>query len=231
MSEKFTYLHAFLELFYPRLCLVCGQKLISSEKYICLKCLLHLPRTNYHETAGNPMEQLFYGRVQVERATAYFDFKKGSSYQRILHYLKYRGMKELGEYLGAQFALEIRDSELLQSIDLICPVPLHPKKERKRGYNQSYHLAKGLSEKSGIPIDNHSLVRKQFSSTQTRKTRWERWENVESIFELTHPEAFDGKHILLIDDVVTTGATLEACAATIQKRCQARISVLTLAIA
>jgi len=231
MPQKFTYLHAVLELFYPRLCLVCGQKLISSEDYICLKCLLHLPRTNYHETAGNPMEQLFYGRVQLERATAYFDFKKGSSYQKILHHLKYRGMKELGEYVGALFATEIQDTDLLRSIDMICPVPLHPKKERKRGYNQSYHIAKGLSEKSGIPIDNRSLIRKQFSSTQTRKTRWERWENVESIFELTSPGAFEGKHVLLVDDVVTTGATLEACAATILKNCQAKISILTLAIA
>jgi ComF family protein len=231
MPKKYPYLYAFVELFYPRLCLVCGEKLISSEDYICLKCLLHLPRTNYHNTAENPMEQLFYGRVRVERATAYFDFKKGSSYQKILHYLKYRGMKELGEYMGAQFATEIRDSDLLQSIDLICPVPLHPKKERKRGYNQSQHIAIGLSEKSGIPVDNRSLVRKQFSSTQTRKTRWERWENVESIFEVANPEAFEGKHVLLIDDVVTTGATLEACAATILKHCQAKISILTLAIA
>lgn len=140
-------------------------------------------------------------------------------------------MNELGEFMGTRFAMEIQDSELLQSIYLICPVPLHPKKERKRGYNQSYLLAKGLSDQSGIPIDSQSLVRKQFLSTQTRKTRWERWENVESILELASPDAFEGKHILLIDDVVTTGATLEGCAGTIHKSCQARISVLTLAIA
>ncbi|MGQ7871414.1 ComF family protein [Sunxiuqinia sp. sy24] len=231
MSNISNYVHAFLELFYPRLCLVCGEKLITMEKYLCLKCLLHLPRTNFHDEPENAMEQLFYGRVPIQRATAYFDFKKGSPYQKILHQLKYRGMKELGEYMGAQYALELQNSEFIGAVDLICPVPLHPKKERKRGYNQSYHLAKGLSDKLGIPIEREALIRRKFSSTQTKKGRYERWENVEDIFELHQPEAFAGKHVLLIDDVVTTGATLEACAATILQNCPAKISILTLAIA
>jgi ComF family protein len=231
MPLKQNYINALLELFYPRLCLVCGEKLIADENYICLKCLLHAPRTNFHLEPENRMEQVFYGRVPIERATAFFEFKKGSNYQKILHHLKYKGSKELGEFMGSRYAGEIKDSNFTQHIDLICPVPLHPRKERKRGYNQSYHLAKGLSDVLQIPIANDALVRKTFSSTQTRKTRYERWENVEDIFQVISPVSFTKKHILLIDDVVTTGATLEACAATILKSCDCKISLLTLAIA
>lgn len=231
MQVSNNYFGAFLELFYPRLCFVCGEKLISSETHICMKCLLHMPRTNYHLEAGNPMEKLFYGRIHIERATALMEFKKGSPYQKILHQLKYRGMKELGEMMGRQLAYEIKDSDFIRPVDLICPVPLHPKKQRKRGYNQSDYFAKGLSEILGIPIDNQTLRRKKFTSTQTKKTRFERWMNVEGIFELVHPGTFENKHILLVDDVVTTGATLEACAQTILSGCNAKISVATLAIA
>lgn len=231
MLNRSNFLNAFLELFYPRLCLVCSDKLIATETYLCLKCQLHLPRTNFHTEPDNPMEQLFYGRLPIERACAYFDFKKGSPYQKVLHQLKYRGLKQLGEYMGAQFALEIQDTKWIQSVDLLCPVPLHPRKERQRGYNQSYHLAKGLSEKLGIPVEREALIRRKFSSTQTKKGRYERWENVGTIFELRHPERVEGKHLLLVDDVVTTGATLEACGATILRDCSAKISILTLAIA
>ena len=231
MTNKNIFINSLLELFYPRLCLVCGQKLIAGESFICMTCLLHLPRTNYHTEPDNIMEKLFYGRINIERATSLFEFKKGSPYQKILHHLKYKGMKELGEFMGMQFALELTGSDFIKPIDLICPVPLHPKKERKRGYNQSYHLAKGLSDILNIPIENQSLRRKMHSTTQTKKTRFERWENVEGIFEITNPTAFEGKHVLLIDDVITTGATLEACASAILKNCQAKISILTLAIA
>lgn len=231
MPKRFSHLNAFLELFYPRLCTVCGQKLISTENYICMRCMLHLPRTNFHTEPENLLERIFYGRVRIERATAYFEFRKGSEYQKILHHLKYKGQKELGEFMGVRFAREIQNSDFIQDIDTLCPVPLHPKRERKRGYNQSYHVAKGLADTLNIPIDNHSLIRKKFSTTQTKKNRYERWENVEDIFELKTPKMLEGKHILLIDDVVTTGATLEACANTIQKGCDCKISILTLAIA
>ena len=193
--------------------------------------MLHLPRTNFHAEPENLLERIFYGRVRIERATAYFEFRKGSEYQKILHHLKYKGQKELGEFMGVRFAREIQNSDFIQDIDTLCPVPLHPKRERRRGYNQSYHVAKGLADTLNIPIDSHSLIRKKFSTTQTKKSRYERWENVEDIFELRTPEIFEGKHILLIDDVVTTGATLEACANTIKKGCDCKISILTLAIA
>jgi len=177
------------------------------------------------------MEQLFFGRVPIERACALFEFKKGSNYQHILHELKYRGQKKLGEYTGKLLATSLKQDEIINSADFICPVPLHPKKERKRGYNQSYHIALGLSNILGIPVDNTNLYRNTHTSTQTRKSRWERWKNVEAIFEIRDPQKLNGKHIILVDDVVTTGATLEACAVAILSQCDARISVLTLAIA
>ncbi|WP_372774409.1 ComF family protein [Mangrovibacterium sp.] len=221
----------FVELIFPRNCVVCGQKLIQHEEFLCLQCLLHLPRTNHHAVRENPMEQLFYGRVSVDRACAFFEFKKGSEYQNILHELKYRGQKELGSYMGKRFGMSLKKDNDLQSADYICPVPLHPKKERKRGYNQSFHIALGLSESLGIPLDNTNLIRATHTSTQTRKSRWERWQNVDGIFCLRDPTKFADKHLILVDDVVTTGATLEACATTIHGQCKARISVLTLAIA
>ena len=224
-------LNQFVELIFPRNCVVCQQKLIQNEQYLCLKCRLHMPRTDHPKTTDNPMEQLFYGRVAIERACAFFEFKKGSPYQQILHELKYRGQKQLGEYVGKIFGANLQQDPLIVSADLICPVPLHPKKERKRGYNQSYHIALGLSQSLNIPVDRTNLVRSSHTSTQTRKSRWERWQNVEGIFELQNPAKFNDKHIILVDDVVTTGATIEACATAIKSACNARISVLTLAIA
>jgi len=231
MNSGKTIFHGFLELIFPRLCVVCGNKLIHSEEYICLKCMLHLPRTNFRLQQENQMEQLFYGRIPVERAYAYFEFRKGSNYQRILHQLKYRGWKEIGEFLGERFA-----SELLQAVDFphpdfICPVPLHPKKERKRGYNQSDHIALGLAKQLHAPIIRDNIRRVIYTGTQTRKSRYERWKNVEGIFEVVDPDLFEGKHLVLVDDVVTTGATLEACAGAILSCCNARISILTLASA
>ena len=231
MAENNLYLQALLELFYPRICVVCGQKLISGENYVCLKCLLHLPRTNFQHEPGNPMEMLFYGRVRIERASAWFEFKKGSPYQQILHQLKYKGQKELGEVMGSQFGRELANTDFVRSIDVICPVPLHPKKLRKRGYNQSYHVAKGLSDVLNIDVDHQNLRRKVHTATQTKRSRYERWENVEGIFEIANPGLFEGKHLLLVDDVVTTGSTLEACAQSIINSCQAKVSLATLAIA
>jgi len=221
----------FLELIFPRSCVVCKQKLTRSEQYLCLKCLLQMPRTTHPKTKDNPMEQLFYGRVPIEQACAFFEFKKGSNYQHILHELKYRGQKELGEYAGMLFGAGLKQDHRISTADLICPVPLHVKKERKRGYNQSYHIALGLSKSLSIPVNNVNLFRCSHTSTQTRKSRWERWQNVEGIFDLKDPAQFNNKHIILVDDVVTTGATIEACAAAILSKCDARLSVLTLAIA
>jgi ComF family protein len=219
------------ELFFPRLCVVCGDKLIEQEQWICLHCLHHIPRTNFHLNSENPVSRLFYGRVQIEFATSFFYFSKGSQYQTLLHNLKYKGMKELGEEIGKHFGIDLLQSPGFLSVDLICPVPLHPQKEKKRGYNQSWWIASGIAQLLQKELSDDNLKRITATETQTRKSRFARWQNVEGIFELSNPEAFSGKHILLIDDVVTTGSTLEACAQAILSKTNARVSIATLATA
>lgn len=219
------------ELLFPRLCVVCGDKLIEQEQWICLHCLHHIPRTNYHLERNNRVAQLFYGRVEIEFATSFFYFSKGSNYQTLLHNLKYKGMKELGAEIGKHFGIDLQKSPDFSSVDIICPVPLHPLKEKKRGYNQSWWIASGIAAQMCKELSDDNLKRITATETQTRKTRFERWQNVEGIFELTNPNAFSGKHILLIDDVVTTGSTLEACAQAILSKTKARVSIATLATA
>lgn len=228
---NFPLLYYLSELIFPRLCVACGDKLIEQEQWICLNCLHHLPRTNFHLTTENPVAQLFYGRVHIEFATSFFYFTKGSCYQSLIHNLKYKGMKELGAEMGKHFAIDLSRSNDFSSVDLICPVPLHPKKEKSRGYNQSWWIALGMAQQMHKPVSIGNLVRTISTETQTRKTRFERWKNVEGIFELKNPAVFSGKHILLVDDVVTTGATIEACAQAILSNCDARVSIATLATA
>ena len=219
------------ELMFPRLCVVCGDKLIEQEQCICLHCLHHIPRTNYHLAPDNPVAQLFYGRVPIELATSFFRFSKGSDYQKLLHGLKYKGMMEIGAEIGKHFAIDLMQSPEFSAVDVICPVPLHPMKEKKRGYNQSWWIASGMARQMQKELSDADLKRITATETQTRKNRFERWQNVEGIFELSNPEAFAGKHILLIDDVVTTGSTLEACAQAILSKTDAKVSIATLATA
>lgn len=220
------------ELLYPRLCVVCGDKLIEQEQWICLHCLHHLPRTNFHvDPADNPVSRLFYGRVPIEFATSFFFFSKGSKYQTLLHNLKYKGMKELGEEIGKHFGIDLLQSSEFSAVDLVCPVPLHPSKEKKRGYNQSWWIASGIAKQMQKNLSDDNLKRVTATETQTRKSRFARWKNVEGIFELENPGEFSGKHILLVDDVVTTGSTLEACAQSVLSKTDAKISIATLATA
>ena len=228
---KIPILYYLTELIFPRLCVTCGDKLIEQEQWICLHCLHHIPRTNYHLEPENRVAQLFYGRVKIEFATSFFYFNKGSKYQSLLHNLKYKGMKELGAEIGIQFGIDLLQSDDFSSVDVICPVPLHPQKEKKRGYNQSWWIASGIATQMQKTLSDDNLRRVTATETQTRKTRFERWQNVEGIFELKDPEAFSGKHILLVDDVITTGSTLEACAQAILSKTDARISIVTLATA
>jgi len=219
------------ELLFPRLCVVCGDKLIEQEQWICLHCLHHIPRTNFHLETENRVAQLFYGRTPIEYATSFFYFSKGSKYQSLLHNLKYKGLKELGAEIGKHFGIDLMQSSGFSSVDVICPVPLHPQKEKKRGYNQSWWIASGMARQMQKELSDDNLKRITATETQTRKNRFERWQNVEGIFELSNPEAFSGKHILLVDDVVTTGSTLEACAQAIHSKTNARVSIATLATA
>jgi ComF family protein len=221
----------FLELIFPTLCVTCGNRLVIQERFLCIDCWLDLPVSNFHLHSGNKVEQLFWGRVKIEFATAYFSFNKGSNYQHLIHFIKYKGMKELGFETGRRFGISLLKSTDFCSVDYIVPVPLHPKKEKKRGYNQSEWIAKGISEAMKIPISVDNLQRNLHTSTQTRKNRFERWENVENIFESTRPEEFEGKHILLVDDVVTTGSTLESCALQLLQIKNVKVSIATLAFA
>lgn len=221
----------FLELLVPRLCVVCGEKLLLQEQHICLRCLLYLPRTDFRLPGPNRMERLFTGRVPLEQAYAYFEFRKGGRYRKIIHQMKYRGQQQIGNYFGERFAAELLQAGHDLQADLLCPVPLHPRKKRTRGFNQSEQIAIGLSRQFKTPVLHGNLRRITDTGTQTSRSRYERWENVEKSFEVIRPELFAGKHIALVDDVVTTGATLEACASAILGCCDARISMLCLGIA
>jgi ComF family protein len=220
-----------LGLLYPRTCCSCDKALIRSENYICTYCRYHLPRTNYHLHAENPIHKLFWGRVPVDAAAAYLFFKKGGRVQHLLHSLKYGGMKELGELLGQLYGKELKASPEFSSIDCIVPVPLHPSKEKRRGFNQSQVFSEGLSNSMEKPLVLQNLNRTTQTSTQTRKARFARWQNVKEVFAVQDPSAFENKKVLLVDDVVTTGATLEACTRALRSSSGCGVSIATIAAA
>ena len=219
----------FSSLIYPNLCVGCGRSLVTGENYICFNCLVRMPRTNFHNVSGNPLEQIFWGRVKIEKATSWFFFQKGSNYQHLLHHLKYKNLRGIGVELGRCFGSELTATNYFSDVDVIVPVPLHPKKEKQRGYNQSLAIAEGLSQQLKIPIETGILIRREYSETQTRKGRFERWENVRELFGLNFDGYFSGRHVLLVDDVVTTGSTLDACAQIILNCDGAKVSIATLA--
>lgn len=222
---------AFFGLFFPRCCVVCGKPLAKGEDCICIMCGINLPRTDYHLRKDNPMEQLFWGKLPLERGTSFFFYRKGCDYRHILHQLKYKGEKEIGVVMGRNVAAELLASGFFEGIDLIIPVPLHPKRKKERGYNQSEWFAKGISVATGIPMNTESVVRQEHTETQTRKSVFERWENVDGIFLVNSDETLAGKHVLIVDDVLTTGSTITSCASCLNGIKGLRISVLTLAVA
>lgn len=225
------WLYSFISLLFPRCCVVCGRPLAKGEECICAMCNINLPRTNYHLQKDNQVEQLFWGKIPLERATSFFFYRKGSDFRQILHQLKYGGQKDIGAIMGRYMASELSASGFFEGIDVIVPVPLHKRKQRIRGYNQSEWIARGISAVTGIRVDTEVIVRRKHTETQTRKSTFERWENVDGIFELHHAESLKGKHLLVVDDVLTTGATTVACASGLVEIEGVRISVLTLAVA
>lgn len=221
----------FFNLIFPRLCFACNEALLKGENFLCISCQINLPKTDFHKDKENRVAQSFWGRINIEIATSYYYFNKGGKVQNLIHHLKYKGDKEVGEYIGKQYGYDLREVEHFQSIDFIVPVPLHPKKEKKRGYNQSEWFAKGLSTTMGIPINTEILYRKENSETQTKKGRYDRWENVNEVFGVKQEAKIAGKNILLVDDVITTGATLEACAEVLLKQKTGVIKIATIACA
>ncbi len=225
------WIDSILNLFYPRVCAACGEPLLKEEETVCLKCRHQLPRTGYERYPENPMMQSFYGRVNLHAATACYFFAKSGKVQHLIHELKYKGNEGAGRFLGRQLGESIKEAPMFQGIDYLIPVPLHPKRERKRGYNQSLLIAEGISEVTGIPIGDHYLYRTVYNETQTHKNADERFKNVQNIFEVRNADNLKGKHVLLVDDVLTTGATLESCAHQLQVIPGITISVATAACA
>lgn len=224
------WISSFFLLLFPRICVVCSTSLIRAEEVICTHCNIQMPRTRYHTMKDNPIEMRLLGLMPVERATAYFYYQKESYFRRIVHELKYKDRKRIGEVMGRYMATEMKNSTFFEGIDVIMPVPLHKKKLRKRGYNQSEWLARGLSQTTGIPVDAGSLIRVVHTDTQTKKRQYDRWQNIQTVFQLTNPAGYTGKHILIVDDVLTTGATIVGCANAFGGVKGVKFSVITLAM-
>ena len=220
-----------MHLFFPRTCQACGNVLFKQEEVICTRCLIHLPKTNFWYHADNPVAEVFWGRVQLNAATSFLFFNKGGMVQRLMHNLKYRGKKEVGIYLGSLMGRELIKSKLFKDVDVVIPVPMHPKKKQKRGYNQSALIAEGVAGSMKIEYQTENLIKISNTESQTRKSRYDRWLNVNKVFSVRFPEQLENKHILLVDDVITTGATIEACVNILQKIHGVKVSVASLAYA
>ena len=223
-----TLLNELSHLFFPNYCPVCGNRLLLSEEGVCLECLHKLPRTHNFNEPDNLAETLLAGRFPFERVATFCVYSKQGVLQPLIHQLKYNNKKEIGILLGKLFGKDLLGSDFIKTIDYIVPVPLHPKKHRKRGYNQAEMIAEGLSESTSIPVSTGNLVRVIHNPTQTKRTKTQRWENVKDIFDVVHSQLFAGKHILLVDDIITTGSTLEACAHALLQSRDVKISIATL---
>ena len=211
----FTYLNDLKNFFYPQVCLSCSNSLFASEEVLCLRCQRKLPRTNFHLDPHNPVIKQFWGKVPVSSATAFYHFAKGGKVQHLIHQLKYKQHPEVGVKIGGLMGNDLIGSQHFNNLDVVIPVPLHPDKQRTRGYNQSATFALGLAAAMGIASSVTILQRSKFTATQTRKHRFERFENVNRVFTVADHTSLINKNILLVDDVITTGSTLTACAETL----------------
>lgn len=221
----------FLSLFLPRPCLSCGIPLVRGEQVLCTGCMLDMARTDFHMLRGNMLEQSFWGRCNVERAAAYSVYNRGSRIRKLIHLLKYSGRKDIGFMLGELYGSVLMGSGFTDGIDMIIPVPLDPARERHRGYNQSLCIARGMASYCRLPVRNDILSRTGKSGSQTKRGRYERWENVEGLFSVSKPGEITGRHVLLVDDVITTGSTMEACVTALQSAGGVMVSVAALAAA
>lgn len=221
----------FLNLFLPRKCQHCGINLHDFEQCVCKNCLYNLPKTNFYKQHDNPVSQVFWGRVNLEYAFAHYYFAKGSAVQELIHKIKYQNEKELAYELGKEIGYDLIESPIKNSIDTMAPVPLHPLKEKKRGYNQSDWIARGIADVLQINYDKELLKRKVYTSTQTKKSKEQRWQNVKDAFVVNNIDQVKNKSIVIVDDVLTTGATLEACAAKLLEIDGTKVSIIALAFA
>lgn len=230
--KPISFWHRLLDLISPRLCVVCGRRLTVTEEVICASCYLHLPRTGFgQDPYENEMARLFWGQIPIERAAALFYYEAQSEVARILYKLKYENRPEVGEVMGRLVARELQNYGFFDGIDGIVAVPLTRRRQHQRGYNQSLEIAHGIRAVTGLTVYDKAVRRMYFKGSQTTRGRWERNENVERVFELVDGKVLHGQHILIVDDVVTTGATAIACAKELVKAGDVRISVLSLGFA
>ncbi len=223
------YLQALLDFFFPRYCLCCRRHMSPGEEVLCVRCQADLPRVRTVSFEENDIARIFWGLVPIEKGISFFHYTPHSPHSRILFELKYHNHPEVGKTMGRMMAEELKATSFFDGIDLIVPIPLSRKKKRQRGYNQSDWIAWGISEATGIPTDTTSVVRTKSNPSQTTLDHRQRRENVRDIFAVRHPGNLEGRHILLVDDVITTGATMLSCAETIARACRVRFSVLSLA--
>ncbi len=221
----------FIQLFFPDLCHLCERRKPLRGHGLCGHCLARLPYTHYHLWVDNPFVERFWGRIPLYAGAACYFFRKGGLARHLIHRLKYEGKKELGIWVGRQYGRQLMENELFAGVNCIVPVPLHKKKELRRGFNQSACFAEGLAESMNVPCFTRVLQRKVYTDTQTRKSQMERLQNVANVFAVRQKSSLEGRHVLLVDDVLTTGATLEACALALLKVPGVRVSMATMAIA
>lgn len=222
--------HEFIDLLYPRVCHICEGELLKNETIICTPCLHDLPVTSYHLDNENPVKKVFYGRVKIEKATSLLHFRKKAGVQHLIHDLKYRGHRDIGVFLGKWLGEELAQMEDYRGIDLVIPVPLHPSKLKQRGFNQVEDFGKEIATAIHAKYVDDILLKTTATQTQTLKGRISRWGKIEETLSIKNSSEAENKHILLVDDLVTTGATLEACAHKLQEIPGVKVSVATMAI-
>lgn len=231
MDKIFFMWRDFFNLLFPNLCRLCNTHLVGNEELICTSCRMALPKTDFNTVDMELLATRLYGQIRFDYALAYLKFYKSGITQSLLHQLKYDNCPEIGNMAGRWFGHLLVERNLTEEFDLLIPVPLHKKKVRQRGYNQSERIAMGIAESSGINLAINAIVRIKMNESQTNKSRIERWQNVENIFSVKKPELIKNKRILLIDDVITTGATIESCAIALEKSNAKSISAGALAMA
>ena len=225
------HMRSLFELFYPETCCCCKARLNEKECFICLKCDITIPRTFFDDEPNNSLEKKLWGRIPFQRVWAMFHLTSGGKVQELLYQIKYMNKYELGLFMGERMGKNLKKMNWINEIDMIIPVPLHRRRLLKRGYNQCEALGSGISNMLEIPLRTSVLRRNMYNKSQTNYKKARRWKNVEGIFRLAHPEMIKGKHVLLIDDVVTTGSTLEACTDELMKGEHVKVSIATMACA
>jgi len=223
-------LNAVVNLFFPKVCYTCNNELLDFENYVCTKCRHNLPITNFHFDNNDAVEKVFYGRVKVENATSLLRFENKGIVQQLIHNLKYKGYEDIGIFLGEWLGNELKTIETYHDIDIVIPVPLHKNKLKKRGYNQVDKFAQEIARALAVSFNDKALIKITSTKSQVSKKRFARWQLTDELFAINHVDQIQNKHILLVDDIITTGATLEACINVLKTAKNVKISIATMAI-